>query len=320
MGAHLAGKGQTMIGRWETLGLLVAALLGSALGCSQGHADVDVEPESVVQGIINGNDASDPTFDAVGALATADGMDIGCSATLIAPKAVVTAKHCVEKLVAPALESGAGKTVMFGAWLDQEIAITGYVVAEDSSTSVGLLENGGRDVAVVYLESAPVGITPAKLGQFKNCMVGTQFQVAGWGKDQSGYAGWRFAGPATARALHGRWYELLFNGDKQAYLDWYWADAVSSNKTKVNAQQWWKSYRLEAGYELLAGGLPGEALGCFGDSGGPLYLGDTPETLTLYGVSFAAEASMADICTRGAAYLVFNKTMLAFVQSAISDQ
>ncbi len=70
----------------------------------------------------------------------------------------------------------------------------------------------------------------------------------------------------------------------------------------------------------MAGGLPGEALGCYGDSGGPLFLGDSADTLTVYGVSFGVEASISNNCTRGGAYLVFNKTMLAFVESAIAAQ
>jgi hypothetical protein len=302
-GPVFAKKECVMIERWVTFGMVMAGLAGGVSACSQGQTEDGANPAKNNQAIINGNDASDPKFDAVGALLTVNDWDLACSGTLIAPKAVVTAKHCVNKYVAPALAQGQTIHFAFGAWLD------------------GLLLNGGRDVAVVYLESAPEGIQPAKLGLFTNAALGTQFQIAGYGQDETGFYGLRMAGPATARAISGQWYDLLFNGDRQAFLDWYFADAPTNYpKSESDAQNWWKIYRLEASYELLAGGLPGEALGCFGDSGGPIYLGDSADTLTVYGVSFAAEASISDNCTRGGAYLVFNKAMLGFVQTAIANQ
>jgi hypothetical protein len=69
----------------------------------------------------------------------------------------------------------------------------------------------------------------------------------------------------------------------------------------------------------LAGGLEGEALGCFGDSGGPLLRGTNAGNLTVYGVSFAVEASQSTICTRGGGYLVFNHHMHHWVKNAVRN-
>lgn len=309
-----------MTKRWATLGIVVAAVGGSLLGCSQAQPEEVSGPVKVDQTIINGNDASDPKFDAIGALLTVGDWDLACSGTLVAPNAVITAKHCVNKYVAPALANHQTIHFAFGAFLDQLATITGYVTAPASPTKSGLLQNGGRDLAVVYIDAAPEGIVPAKLGQFRNSALGNQFQIGGYGQDETGFYGWRMSGPATARAIAGQWYDLLFDGDRQAFLDWYFTDAPTNYpKSEADAQNWWKTYRLEPQFELLAGGLPGEALGCFGDSGGPIFLGDSAETLTVYGVSFGVEASIAHNCTRGGAYIVFNKTMLDFVQAAIAN-
>ena len=56
---------------------------------------------------------------------------------------------------------------------------------------------------------------------------------------------------------------------------------------------------------------------CYGDSGGPLLLGTSAANLTTYGVSFAGEGTISTICGLGGGYLVFNRKMLDFVQSAL---
>ncbi|HEY5961147.1 MAG TPA: trypsin-like serine protease, partial [Polyangiaceae bacterium] len=314
-----ANKEHVMTGRWEAFGIILATVAGGLWGCARVETEERPDSARVHQAIINGNDASDPKFDAIGALLTVGDWDLACSGTLVAPNAVVTAKHCVNEYVAPALANGETIHFAFGAFLDQLATITGYVSAPPSRTKSGLMLNGGRDLAVLYIDAAPEGIVPAKLGLFTDEALGDQFQIGGYGQDETGFYGWRMSGPATARAIAGQWYNLLFNGDKRAFLDWYFSDAPTSYpKSVADAQHWWKTYRLEPQYELLAGGLPGEALGCFGDSGGPIFLGDSADTLTVYGVSFAVESSIVDNCTRGGAYLVFNAPMLRFVRSAIS--
>lgn len=309
-----------MVARSLTFHLVAPTLaLGVCVACANRPAEGDAPVVKSEQAILNGALADDAKYGAVGAVLFEEpwGLEPVCSGTLVAPTAVVTAKHCTKRIAA-------GEQAYFAVGIDmsmpdQVIPITSYVAAPASTTHPGLMQNGGRDVAVAYLESAPEGITPAKIGKFTDCMLGSPFEIAGYGISESwGMYGLRYSGQATARALGGNWYKQLFNGDKQAYLDWYWTDAPDAEPSDAEAQQWWKTYKLEPGYELLAGGLPGEAVGCHGDSGGPLMVGTSTTDLTVYGVSFAVEDSLANACDNGGAYVVFHKDVLKFVKAAIA--
>ena len=277
------------------------------------------------QAIIDGAPTDAAKYAAVGAVVWFHPdygvLQVFCSGTLVAPDAIVTARHCTPDIeLAPQI----GVQAAFAFGPDgynptQLIPITSYVNAPAApGKEKGLLLDGGRDVAVAHLESAAVGVTPAKLGEFKDNQLGKQFQIAGFGVHATDFSsGQKFAGLATARAYNGKWYELLFNGNYDAYHAWYMTDSPAALRTEAEAKEWWKIYKLENKYELLAGGLPGESVGCYGDSGGPLLLGTSAANLTTYGVSFAAEGTISTVCGRGGGYLVFNRKMLDFVQGAL---
>jgi hypothetical protein len=293
------------------------------LGCSSAPGDFSESIATSDEAILDGAPTDSPTYGAVAALVVDipefQYFDVVCSATLVAPTAAVTARHCTP-WIDIALELGGTPYLAFGpsAWAaEQLVPITSYVSAPASPTHPGLLLDGGRDIAVAYLGSTPVGIVPAKLGRFKSHMLGDEFQIAGFGiSDFSGTYGEKFLGSGTIRALSGRWYSLLFDGDKQAYLDWYFTDAVTV-PTPEEAEEWWNIYDLEPNYEVLAMGLPGQSTSCFGDSGGPLLRGKKAENLTTYGVSFATESTFSTICGLGNGYAVFNKEMLDWVEAQL---
>ena len=277
------------------------------------------------QAIISGEAATAAKYAAVGALVyyypEVGVLDSFCSGTLVASKAITTARHCTASIDL-AIESGLVPAFAIGPDAFNPVAvipITGYVNAPSApGNEKGLLMDGGRDVAVAYLESAPAGVKPARLGLFEDKMLGTKFEIAGYGVNNAEYFyGQRFAGKATARALKGRWYELLFNGSYTAFSNWYFTDSPSAQPSEAEARAWWKDYKLENKYELLAGGLPGEAVACYGDSGGPLLRGTSASNLTTYGVSFAVEGTISSACGLGGGYLVFNKKMLDFVEGAL---
>jgi hypothetical protein len=302
---------------------LGAAVLASTafMACSQG-AEVSDEPlGTTTQSIIDGAPAESEKYEAVGALVYVipelGVVEVICSGTLVAKKAIVTARHCTPSIDF-ALENGLNPSFAIGPDAfspTQLLPITSYVAAPPGPE--GLLLDGGRDVAVAYLASAPTGIKPVKLGQFDHGMLGQQFKLVGYGiHDFAGTYGQRFAGVGTARALKGRWYELLFDGDYEAYLEWYFTDSAAAIPSEEEAAEWWDIYRLEKKYELLAGGLPGESVSCSGDSGGPL-LAKRGSHLTTYGVNFAGEQTFSTVCGLGSGYLVFNRKMLDFVEDAL---
>lgn len=303
--------------------ILMSALL-SACAQSAGEEQSEALGESE-QAIIGGAPATSTAYAAVGALVyyhpDAGVLDVFCSGTLVAPKAITTARHCTPSIDL-ARESGMVAAFAIGPDAFNPTAIipiTDYVNAPPApAPEMGLLKDGGRDVAVAHLATAAVGVKPARLGLFEDKMVGTSFDIAGYGvSTPESFYGQKFVGKATARALQGRWYELLFKGSQTAFRNWYFTDSPSAQRTETEAKSWWKDYKLEGKYELLAGGLANQAVACHGDSGGPLLRGTTASTLTTYGVSFAVEGTISSACGLGGGYLVFNSKMLAFIKSAL---
>jgi secreted trypsin-like serine protease len=311
--------------RWCGLGII----LSLASGCSLGESSGEGPSPSSQEAIVDGTPTTDPALDAIGGIvfkyAKLKIEDFTCTVTLIAPKVALTARHCV------AGDSGwhffpipsFNNFVVFGDNVtkpEQKVKIKAFVAAPPSPTAPGLLNDGGRDIAVVFLDEAPQGITPAKLGQFDDSFLGSQFRIAGFGWTENFTVGTKVEGLATARAISGDWYPLLFDDDYAAFDAWYWTDAALATPSEAEEALWWApgTYSLEPGYELLAGGLPGQAVSCYGDSGGPLFLGSTASNLTVYGVSFAGEGSISRVCGLGGAYAVLNEEMLAFVEDAVA--
>jgi len=321
-----------------------ALLSGTAFffGCA---VDADASPQAAAmegvasrqQAVFGGEPTDDPKYAAVGALSIKFEIEFEpgvpfviyepfCSGTLVGDKAVLTARHCTEAAARYAAE-GLELYFAFGSFsweADQAIPIVDWVQAPPSPTHPGLLLDGGRDVAVAYLAETPVGIEPAKVAQFKDKQADDEFEIIGFGYndfyfEEFGFyeSGTKIVGKSTGRSLGGQWYSLLFDGDYDAYLEWYFADAATETPSEEEALEWWNIYHLEPGYELLAGSTA-ESHGCFGDSGGPL-ASSKKDKLTVYGVGFAVESSRNNLCTGGSAYLVLNSEMLSFVKKAIKN-
>jgi len=315
-------------------------LLGCALDAgTTSDAPAGDQFETHKQAIFGGELTDGATYEAVGSLAIRIVFeDVPgeppfiyhqpfCSGTLIGNKAVLTARHCTEA-ANQYISDGLEVVFAFGSsgWdPEQAVQIVDWKEAPPSPTHPGLLLDGGRDIAVAYLAEEAIGIRPAKIGLFKEKQADDELVIVGYGRtdyffDEIGYyeGGYKLSGTTTGRALGGPWYSLLFNGDYDAYLQWYFADAVTGSPSEEEALEWWNIYNLEPGYELLAGTPGQEAFGCFGDSGGPLAIAKKNK-FTVYGVGFATESSQSTDCTGGSAYLVLNQEMHAFVRKALAD-
>lgn len=318
-----------MFHRHRSLGVVASLALAVLPACTRPASEERAAPlGEAQQAVIGAASGAGAAYAAVGALVyyypEVGVLDVFCSGALVAPTAITTARHCTPSID---LANESGLIAAFAIGPDafdpvQVVPITSHVSAPAApGKEQGLLHDGGRDVAVARLASAPAGVTPAKLGLFEKKLVGQAFAIAGYGVSGPEHEyGQRFVGPVTARATRGKWYPLLFDDEFDAFRRWYFTESPGAQRTEAEAKAWWKGYALENEYELLAGGLPGEAVACNGDSGGPLLRGTSASTLTTYGVSFAVENTRSSACGLGGGYLVFNPHMLAWVKAAIGGK
>jgi len=173
----------------------------------------------------------------VGALlapqAYSDGTWATCTGTLIAPKVFLTAAHCeglprVAVTFDSAYDSARG-TTYWGTWV--------------ADPSYGQAQSDPHDLAVVLLDKAPKGITPARLpaaGSLANLAGTQQFTSVGYGAQSV------TSGPG-GKTFH--------------YSDIRY---VSSGTLNAITPSW---LRISQNPSAGNGGT------CYGDSGGPNFLG-----------------------------------------------
>jgi hypothetical protein len=127
-------------------------------------------------GIVNGSECSPATTPVVKLnLYTKDGLGGGCTGTVIAPRAVLTAAHC--------LADGVTSVRVFLGTGDQ-IASTSIVWSPSYRPSSA----ASLDVGVV-LTGQDLVRTPQALLTSRDARVGEQAVIAGWGNDASGSGG-----------------------------------------------------------------------------------------------------------------------------------
>jgi hypothetical protein len=77
-----------------------------------------------------------------------------------------------------------------------------------------------------------------------------------------------------------------------------------------------ESVRLEDQHEVVAGGAPGNAQPCYGDSGSPLLKLNTAGQLVGYGVVSGGSGSRTQICDHGVVYAAFDSAIVDFLNQA----
>jgi secreted trypsin-like serine protease len=179
-----------------------------------------------------------------------DGPGIVCSGTLIAPKVFLTASHCTDFL--PAFGIGPSDVfVTFDSAFDASSPLIGGTYHTNPLFASGGF-NDTHDIAVITLDRAPRGITPAQLPT-RNFLdtVDKQtqrFVAVGYGTVREA----KQKGPAS----------LFFDGQRRF--------AEQSMNSLVDS--WLK---LSMNPSTGSGGT------CFGDSGGPHFLGTTSIVVSL---------------------------------------
>jgi secreted trypsin-like serine protease len=185
------------------------------------------------------------------------GPDILCSGTLIAPRVFLTAAHCTADLEAEGITQ---VWVTFAPAYDEDSTSLAGLVAASSYVTNPQFGSGGasdtHDIAVVLLQQAPAGVTPARLptagllDQLKAAheLDDRTFTAVGYGTVREDKTG----GP----------HSLFFDGVRRYAL-----------QHALNVEKAW----------LLLSMNPSTGNGgtCYGDSGGPHFLGGVTSNLVV---------------------------------------
>lgn len=241
---------------------LTAALPGSAFAIQGGDVVTDGDFANVA--ILRFVDSSDPA------------TRWRCSGTLVAPDVIITAAHCTEgpvdtvyysfaNEVATTSEPPAGAGWTFGA---SNAGTLPGTIHTDPAWDGDLQLNELDDIGVIELAEPVHGIEPAEiapLGYLDHVRTGTVFTVAGYGVS--------FDKPTSS-------------GPQKPVADNLrvkrWTTAPMSNITRDTIK-------------LATNPKDGRAGGgtCFGDSGGPIFLGGYLVGVTSWGTSQFCKAGQA---------------------------
>jgi hypothetical protein len=286
-----------------------------------------------VSNIIGGFDAKAASLNAIGTVGVKD-PDSGqysffCSATLIAPKLVLTAKHCaivtdssspLYKMKLVNLEP-----IFFAVGPDANNPVQTYeaIAADTSPVDEGGFVSLGNDVAVYHLAEAVQGVTPVKVADLALTEkdVNQAFVSIGYGskdnyEDLSGIlSATRSAGKNTLRALSGKSFQLMESWDAfyKQMVSIYGKDVVDAYIDIILG--WYNDTEILAGYEAWVGYTPGDVQTCHGDSGGPL-LGREAGEKKIFGVVSGGWFSSQLTCDFGTFYATIGNETRTMLKTA----
>jgi hypothetical protein len=283
------------------------------------------------QAIIGGLVAPHPSLNHTGAL-TYRVRDTGatgplCSASLIGPATLVTAKHCV--IVMPSFER-AGIDVYWAPgpdFMDPLDAIAVVAVAGAPGGELGFA-GYGRDVGVVHLDRESDGVDALRIQPFSRNLLGTSMVTLGYGISSANglVDGLRRVGRETVSQVEGSAYAGLF-GDFESFVELLLtlqsteldilpiveADPSLADLAALRAE--YDASLLVPDYEIVTGKAPGDTQSCELDSGGPLALVAEDGSWESYGVVSAGPRLPRPICTLGQVFAVFGPETFAFLES-----
>lgn len=171
---------------------LASAALGSAWSGGCAPAPIDVAQESIVGG------ARETGYPAVYFMYRLDGA--ACTAALISPRVVLTARHCV----AASRGSGAAPPNMFRLYVGTdertftaEYRVSRVEIIPGSTSSIG--DGRGQDLALLVL-TAPAAETPYDIAREATggSIVGMQSTAVGFGQRPGGGSGTKYRVATTA--------------------------------------------------------------------------------------------------------------------------
>lgn len=293
------------------LTLAVALALGSTLGCAS-NAE---EEESGSDGSeIKGGKADARTAPAVGALVSVfpgvngELFQAFCTATLIAPKLVVTAKHCTLQARGKwGFATGAFGTSDITTGRGPDRFVQADHAEEETTITGGDGVGLGSDVALVHLKQAITDIEPLAIDGLVASDVGTSFGVVGYGVNKASVAGERRSAKVIVMARTGKVLPPLVSFAEYARRS---GGTVAENRAAYDGM------KLLEGYEAVTGHDASGAQLCNGDSGGPL-LGTRGGQLKVVGVASYVLATPKEECVFGTVYATFGPAARRMLDRAL---
>lgn len=295
-----------------------ASLVLAITGC---HHDA---PSQGTGNIIDGEDASAATYDAIGTIGTwnkGEDYQFYCTATLIAPHAVITAKHCAVNAYDPSSHLIEKERVYFALGAD---ATEPTRVVEAASVLLSPVADGGllglgSDVAIYMLTEAIEEVEPAKvrLEPFTADDVGSEVLAVGFGvQDADMTAGTRHKGVLEVIAIEGQPLHAMY-GTLNVFLDYVAQDADTAFvDDHLDSLAAFYDTTLLPEYELW---VHGRAQPCHGDSGGPLLVGSEDAAPAIGAVVSGGMSGVSKPCIAGEAYATFGPENLPMIETAIAD-
>ncbi|QSQ23303.1 S1 family peptidase [Pyxidicoccus parkwayensis] len=183
----------------KPVGFLLVLVLTAAGACDSSRAPVSA-PASVRQSVVGG--APEPGYPAVGAIVPVSPIcgepdaeaPVLCTGTLVAPRVVLTAAHCVENTDAPQVLSVVFASETARALGTERVRVVDGRIHPDWRA-------GAHDIGVLILaEDAPVPPMPLHLASLPADFVGRTTRVVGFGLDEDGRTGLRRSGTARVTA------------------------------------------------------------------------------------------------------------------------
>jgi secreted trypsin-like serine protease len=280
-------------------------------------ATEEAEPEDA--DLVGGVQLKEARWDAIGSIGDEKGSF--CTATLISPRLVVSARHCIH---GPSIWRG---QIFFSIGFDSTKATRKVLV--EAAAHTGLNDGGwtslGSDVAVFRLAQPIRDIAPVKVGAaaLTERNEGTAYTMVGYGREnqdklaEPGVYGIRKGGDLTLRATR-KGVSKAFPSftDFVRRLEEVEAKRLDAHD-RESAQKAW-DYALKDDYEVFLGLGKRDVQNCHGDSGGPLLapaVGTAPREVV--GVLSGGVILGTRHC-RGAFFAIFGPEARKLLQNASS--